>query len=229
MFRIIETKKSVEAYNLTLSFLTKATKPSASCISLYWENKYLRSKFFNNSENSTLLKKNYSTKNSNQYGIPPITSELSNDRTCSFTVVEHRKTAEEAKLSAFQAKGNAKRKIFEIKKMHLWNKEIEAQYRAELAEWEISSKKKIDLLETQNAKNIEINLSSLSNKDFHTLQSPKISFPINCKAKNADFQDEKISNNFDECKNSFPRKIFPKQPNNSAEVNRSQVHGFIDQ
>ena len=213
MFWIIETKKSVEAYNLTLSFLTKATKPSVSCISLYWENKYLKSKFFNNSENFTLLKKNYFAKNSDQYGIPPITSELSNDLTSSFTVVEHRKTPEEVKLSALQAKGNAKRKTFEIKKMHLWNEEIEARYRAELAEWEISSNKKIDLLETQNAKNIEINLPSLSNKDFHTLQSPKISFPINCKAKNAGFQDKKISNNFDECKNSFPRQIFPKQLN----------------
>ena len=142
------------------------------------------------------MKKNYSTNNADQSGIPPITKELSNDRTSSFTVVEHRRTAKEVKLSALRAKKNAKRKTFEIEKMHLWNEEIEAQYRVKLAELEISSKKKIDLLETQNAKNIEINLSS----------------PIILMNVKTVFQEIFSQNNQIIC--------------NSTEVNRSQVDGI---
>ena len=41
---------------------------------------------------------------------------MSNDRTSHFTVVEPRKTAEEAKLIALQAKERAKRKIELIEK-----------------------------------------------------------------------------------------------------------------
>ena len=133
---------------------------------------------------------------------------MSNDRTSYLTVVERRKTAKEAKLIAFQTKENPKGKIekllektFEIEKMHLRNEEIEAQNHAELVELAISLEEKIDLSEIQNAANTKRHLPSLSNEDFHTLQSPKISSPINHKTKNTHFQKNKISNDFDEIEN----------------------------
>ena len=152
-FRIIEIKKSVEAHNPIIPYLTKTTKESASSTSVYSESKYSKSKFANNSGNSTLLKTKYSTKGSHQSGISSITSELSNDHTSYLTVVERRKTAEEAKLIVFQAKERAKRKIellektFEIEKMHLRNAETEVQNRAELAKLAISLEEKVDLSE----------------------------------------------------------------------------------
>ena len=78
---------------------------------------------------------------------------MSNDHTSYLTVVERRKTAEEAKLIVLQAKERAKRKIellektFEIEKMHLRNAETEVQNRAELAKLAISLEKKVDLSE----------------------------------------------------------------------------------
>ena len=85
--------------------------------------------------------------------------------------------------------------------MHLRNEEIEAQNRAELVELAISLEEKVDLSEIQNAANTKRHLPSLSNEDFHTLQSPKISSPINDKTKNTHFQENKISNDFDEIEN----------------------------
>ena len=57
--------------------------------------------------------------------------------------------------------------------------------------------------------------NTLVNKDFDTFQRPELSSPINHKTKNIDFQDNRISNDFDEIenKNSFPGKIFPKHSN----------------
>ena len=143
---------------------------------------------------------------------------MSNDRTSYLTVVERRKTAEEAKLIAFQTKEHPKRKIekllektFETEKMHLRNEEIEAQNRAELVELAISLEEKVDLSEIQNAANAKRHLPSLSNEDFHTLQSPKISSPINHKTKNTHFQENKISNDFDEIENKttvFQERFF---------------------
>ena len=84
---------------------------------------------------------------------------MSNDCTFYLTVVERRKTAEEAKLILLQTKERAKRKIellgktFEIEKMHLRNEEIEAQIPAELAELAISVEEKLDLSEIQNGVN----------------------------------------------------------------------------
>ena len=66
--------------------------------------------------------------------------------------------------------------------MHLQNEEIEVQNCAELI-LAISLQEKVDLSEIENATNTKIHLSSLRNKDFHTLQSPKISSPINHKTK----------------------------------------------
>ena len=59
----------------------------------------------------------------------------------------------------------------------------------------------VHLYEIQNAANNKINLKSLSNEDFHTLQNPNISSPINHKTNNKHFQDNKISNDFDEIEN----------------------------
>ena len=139
---------------------------------------------------------------------------MSNDCTSYLTVVERRKTAEEAKLIPLQTEERAKRKIellgktFEIEKMHLRNEEIEAQIPAELAELAISVEENVDLSEIQNGGNTKRHLPSLSNEDFHTLQSPRISSPINHKTKNTPFQDNKIFNESDEIENK--RKGFPK-------------------
>ena len=86
-----------------MSYLSK-TKESVSSTSVFSESKDSKSKFSNNSRKSTPLKAKYSTKGSNLSGISSISSDLSNDHTSYLTVVEHRKTAEEAKLIALQAK-----------------------------------------------------------------------------------------------------------------------------
>ena len=76
---------------------------------------------------------------------------MSNDRTSYLAVVEHWKTAEEAKLIALQAKERAKRKTellektFEIEKMLLRNEENEAQNCTELPELATSLEEKVDL------------------------------------------------------------------------------------
>ena len=239
-FQIIDIKKSVEAHSPIMPYLTKTTKESVSSTNVYSESKYSKSKFSNNSGNSTPLKTKYSTKGSDQSGRSSIASELSNDHISYLTVVERRKTAEEAKLIGLQAKERAKRKVellekaFEIEKMHLRNEEIEAQNRAELAEFAISLEKKVDLSEIQNVTNTKIHLPSLSNEDFHTLQSPKISSPINHKTKNIHFQDNNISNDFDEIENKntvFQEKSSQtNQTNfNPTEVRRPSVDDFIDQ
>ena len=167
-----------------MPYLTKTTKESVTSTNVYSESKYSKSKLSNNSGDSTPLKTKYSTKRSDQSGTSSASIELSNDHTSYLSVVERRKTAEEAKLIALQEKERTKRKIerlgktFEIEKMHLRNREIDAQNRAELAELTISLEEKADLSEIQNATNTKIHLPSLSSEDFHTLQSPKISSPI---------------------------------------------------
>ena len=85
--------------------------------------------------------------------------------------------------------------------MHLQNEEIDAQNRAELAELAIGLEEKVDISQTQNAANTKTHSPSLSNEDFHTLKSPKISSPIKHETKNTHFQDNKISNDFDEIEN----------------------------
>ena len=75
---------------------------------------------------------------------------------------------------------------------------------------------------------------SLSNEDFHTFQSPKISSPINRKTKNIDFQDNKISNDFDEIENKstvFREKFSQNNQRNynPTEVLRPPTVDFIDQ
>ena len=102
-FRIIEIKNFVEAHNPNMPYLTKTTKESISSTSVYSESKYSKSKFSSNSGNSIPLKTKYSTKGSDQSSISSMSSELSNDRTFYFTVIEGRKTAEEAKLIALHA------------------------------------------------------------------------------------------------------------------------------
>ena len=77
-------------------------------------------------------------------------------------------------------------------------------------------------------------MPSLSNEEFHTLQSPKISSPINHKTKNTHFQDNKISNDFDEIENEttvfLERFSQNNQTNyNPTEVKRPPVDGFINQ
>ena len=62
------------------------------------------------------MKKNYSTKDSVQSAIPSITSELSNNSTSYFTVVEHRKTTEDTKSIALEAKERKNKKIMKNKK-----------------------------------------------------------------------------------------------------------------
>ena len=97
--------------------------------------------------------------------------------------------------------------------MHLQNEETEAQDRAELAELAISLEEKVHLFEIQNAANTKIRLPSLKNEDFYTLKSPNTTFPINHKTKTTHFQDNKISNDFDEIENKktqFLRKDFLK-------------------
>ena len=169
-----------------------------------------------------------------------ISSDLPNDCTSYLTVVERRKTAEEAKLIPVQTKERAKRKIellgkaFEIEKMHLRNEEIEAQIPAELAELAISVEEKVDLSEIQNGGNTKRHLSSLSNEDFHTLQSPRIGSPINHKTKNTPFQDNKIFNESDEIENKTTVLQERFSQNNQTNYNRTEVRtppvdGFIDQ
>ena len=138
-----------------------------------------------------------------------------------------------------QAKEHAKRKIelleqtFEIEKMHLRNEEIEAQNRVELAELATSLEEKVNLSEIQNATNTKIHLPSLSYEDLHTLLSPKISSPINHKTKNIHFQDNKISNDFDEIENKSTVFLEIFSQNNQTNYNlteiRPPVDGFIDQ
>ena len=77
-------------------------------------------------------------------------------------------------------------------------------------------------------------MPSLSNEDFHTLQSPKISFPINHNTKNTHFQENKISNDFDEIKNKttvFQERFCQNNQTNynPTEFRRPPVDGFIDQ
>ena len=77
-------------------------------------------------------------------------------------------------------------------------------------------------------------MPSLSNEDFHILQGPKISSPINHKTKKIHFHDNKISNDFDEIenKNTVFQEIFSQtnQTNFSpTEVRRPPVDSFIDQ
>ena len=67
--------------------------------------------------------------------------------------------------------------------MHLRSEEIEAQNGVEFVELAISFEEKVDLSEIQNNANTKRHLPSLGNEDFHTLQSPKISSPINHKTK----------------------------------------------
>ena len=86
-------------------------KRKRSSISVFSESKDSKSKFAENSGNSTPLKRKYSTKGSDRSGISSISSELSNDSTSYLTVVERQKTADEVKLIALQAKERAKRKI----------------------------------------------------------------------------------------------------------------------
>ena len=93
--------------------------------------------------------------------------------------------------------------------MHLQNEETEAQNRAILAELAISLEEKVHLFEIQNAANTKIRLPSLSNEDFYTLKSPNTTFPINHKTKTTHFQDNKISNDFDEIENK-KTQIFRK-------------------
>ena len=75
-----------------MSYVTNTTKLSVSSTSLNSEKKYLKSKFSNNSENSTPLRTEDSIKGSDPSGISSIISELSNDRTTYFTFLERRKT-----------------------------------------------------------------------------------------------------------------------------------------
>ena len=238
-FRIIEIKKSVEAHNTIMPYLSK-TKESVTSTSVFSESKDSESKFSNNSGKSTALKAKYSTKGSDLSGISSISSDLSNDRTSYLNVVERRKTVEEAKLIALQAKEPAKRKIeflekiFEIEKMHLRNEEIEAQNLAELAESAISLEEKVDLSQIQNAANTKTHSPSLSNEDIHTLKSPKISSPINHKTKNTHSQDNEISNDSDEIKNKttvFQERFSQNNQTNynPTEVRRPPIDGFIDQ
>ena len=117
--------------------------------------------------------------------------------------------------------------------MHLRNEEIEAQNHAKLAELAISSEEKVYLSEIQNTTNTKICLPCLSNKNFHTLQSPKIGFPINTE-KNVDFQDNKISNNFNEIENKnadFQEKFAQNNQTNYnfTEVRIPAVESFINQ
>ena len=117
--------------------------------------------------------------------------------------------------------------------MHLQHEEIEAQYCVELAELAISLEEMVDLYEIQNTANNKINLKSLSNEDFHTLRNPKISSPINHKTNNKDFQDNKISNDFDEIENKdkvlLERFSQINQTNyNPTKVRRPPVYSFID-
>ena len=117
--------------------------------------------------------------------------------------------------------------------MHFQHEEIQAQYRVELAELAISLEEMIDFYEIQNAANNKTNLKSLSNEDFHTLQNPKISSPINHKKNNKHFQDNKISNEFVEIenKNKILLERFSRinQTNyNPTKVRRPPVYGFID-
>ena len=117
--------------------------------------------------------------------------------------------------------------------MHLQHEEIEAQYCVELAELAISLEEMVDLYEIQNTANNKINLKSLSNEYFHTLRNPKISSPINHKTNNKDFQDNKISNDFDEIENKdkvlLERFSQINQTNyNPTKVRRPPVYSFID-
>ena len=84
-FRIIEIKKSAEAHNPIILFLTK-TKESVSSTSVFLEGKY--SKKVMKQLQSTPLKTNYSTKGSDRSVISSISSDLSNDRTSYLTVAE---------------------------------------------------------------------------------------------------------------------------------------------
>ena len=67
--------------------------------------------------------------------------------------------------------------------MHLRSEEIETQNGVEFVELAISLEETVDLSEIQKNANTKRHLQSLSNEDFHTLQSPKISSPINHKTK----------------------------------------------
>ena len=103
-----------------------------------------------------------------------------------------------------------------------------------IAELAISLEEKVDLSGIQNATNTKIHLPSLSNEDFHISHGPKISSPKNHKTKNIHFQDNKISNDFDEIenKNTVFQEIFSQtnQTNFSpTEVRRPPVDSFIDQ
>ena len=158
---MIENKKSVEAHNPIVPYLTK-TKEIVSSTSAFSESKDSKSKFSNNSRKPTLLRTKYSTKGSHRSGISSISSDLSNDCTSYLTAVERRKTAEEAKLIVLQTKECAKRQIellektFKIEKINLRNEQIEAQNRAEFTELAISLEEKVDLSEIQNTANTKL-------------------------------------------------------------------------
>ena len=101
--------------------------------------------------------------------------------------------------------------------------------------WGISNKfqKKVDLPEIQNAANNKRHLPSLSNKDFHNLQNPKISSPINHKTKIHTFKIIKSPMILMKLKiKPVFQEIFSQnnQTNyNPTEVMRPWVDSFIDQ
>ena len=99
-FRIIEIKKSVEAHNPIIPYLTE-TKERVPSTNVFSENKDSKSKLSNNSGKSTSLKTKY----------------ISYDHPCYLRVAERRKTAEEVKLIALQPKKPAKRKIELLEKI----------------------------------------------------------------------------------------------------------------
>ena len=65
--------------------------------------------------------------------------------------------------------------------MRLRKEEIEVQNRANLARLAVSLEENVDLSEIQNAAETKMHLSFLSNENFHIMQSPKISSPLNHK------------------------------------------------
>ena len=96
-----------------MPYLTKTTKANVSSTSVYSASKYSKSVLKQVLEQFLKFhsfEDKISTKGSDSV-ISSIRSEMSNDHTSHFTMIEPRKTAEEAKLMALQAKERAKRKI----------------------------------------------------------------------------------------------------------------------